>query len=51
MLNVNSLFGSEVDADLLELKQRCDVIIADRLSSDIKEVLSKVYNHDLFGND
>ena len=44
-------FHSKVIKDLNEFKQLSDVIVANRLSSDISDVESKVYTRDLFGND
>jgi len=44
-------FHSKVIKDLNEFKQLSDVIVANRLSSDISDVESKVYTRDLFDND
>jgi len=44
-------FNSEVVKDLAEFKSKVDVIIANRLTSDIIDVKDKVFSRDLFGND
>ncbi len=44
-------FHSRVIKDLEEFKKISDVVVANRLSSDIEDVKSKVYTRDLFGKD
>ena len=44
-------FHSKVVKDLTEFKQISDVIVANRLSADIEDVVCKVYTRDLFGSD
>lgn len=44
-------FNSEVITDLDEFKKRSDVIIANRRSEALDDVLDKVYSRDIYGND
>ena len=44
-------YNSEVIRDLQKFKDMCDVIVANRVTAEIKDVSSKVYTRDLFGND
>jgi UDPglucose 6-dehydrogenase len=47
----DTFFNSKVIKDLNEFKKISDVIVANRLSDDIKDVTNKVYTRDLFGSD
>lgn len=47
----NEFFDSKVINDLNAFKLMSDVIVANRLTDDIQDVLDKVYTRDLFGND
>ncbi|MBP5992322.1 MAG: nucleotide sugar dehydrogenase [Acinetobacter sp.] len=44
-------FKSEVVNDLDAFKNRSDVIIANRLSHDLNDVVDKIYTRDIFGGD
>jgi UDPglucose 6-dehydrogenase len=44
-------YNSEVIRDLQKFKDMCDVIVANRVTDEIKDVSFKVYTRDLFGND
>lgn len=50
-LKEQEFFRSSVVNDLVEFKKRADVIVANRVTTDIQDVANKVYSRDLFGKD
>lgn len=51
VLSEERFFGSEVTDDLEGFKARCDVIVANRITPELRDVAHKVYTRDLFGSD
>lgn len=51
VLNEDNFFNSKVIKDIDEFKKVSDVIVANRLSQNLKDVETKVYTRDIFGND
>lgn len=49
VLSDDEFYHSRVVSDLNEFKRQSDVIIANRMTSDIQDVAGKVYTRDLFG--
>ena len=51
VLTEAEFYHSRVVNDLAEFKRISDVIVANRLTDDISDVVEKVYTRDLFGKD
>ncbi len=51
VLEEETFFNSKVIKDLDEFKKLSDVIVANRLNQNLKDVETKVYTRDIFGND
>jgi UDPglucose 6-dehydrogenase len=51
VLNEPHFFNSPVVNDLAAFKQRADLIVANRQTEDLADVLDKIYTRDLFGQD
>jgi len=51
VLQEEDFFHSKVFKDLDEFKQLADIIVANRLSDELRDVEDKVYTRDLFGSD
>ena len=50
-LKESEFFHSRVVNDLVKFKQEADVIVANRITSDLSDVHEKIYSRDLFGKD
>jgi UDPglucose 6-dehydrogenase len=50
-LRENEFFRSPVINDLAEFKRSADLIVANRVTEEIRDVTAKIYTRDLFGSD
>jgi UDPglucose 6-dehydrogenase len=50
-LHEPTFFHSRVVNDLTQFKKEADVIVANRMTDDIRDVADKIYSRDLFGQD
>jgi UDPglucose 6-dehydrogenase len=51
LLTDSTFFKSRVVNDLAKFKKEADVIVANRMTDDLQDVVAKVYTRDLFGQD
>jgi len=51
VIEETSFFGSRVVNDLVQFKNEAEVIVANRITDEIQDVVDKVYTRDLFGKD
>lgn len=50
-LKEENFFNSRVIKDIKEFKEKCDVIVSNRLSEDLKDIKEKIYTRDLYERD
>lgn len=51
VLEEETFFGSRIIRDLEEFKKLSDVVIVNRMTSEVEDIKDKIYTRDLFGND
>ncbi len=50
-LNMTEFFGSKVMTEIEDFKSKADLIITNRMTSDLDDVTGKVFTRDVFGSD
>jgi UDPglucose 6-dehydrogenase len=50
-LSEPEFYHSKIINNFAQFKQLADIIVANRITEDIRDVVNKVYSRDLFGND
>ncbi|MCK6262926.1 nucleotide sugar dehydrogenase [Vibrio sp. ZSDE26] len=51
LLEQDEIYHSTIENDLQRFKQSVDVIVTNRITEELEDVMSKVYSRDVFGND
>jgi UDPglucose 6-dehydrogenase len=51
VLTESEFYRSKVVNTLADFKAKADIIVANRITDDISDVVDKVYTRDLFGKD
>ncbi|MBI48039.1 MAG: UDP-glucose 6-dehydrogenase [Marinobacter sp.] len=51
VIEEDQFYGSEILNDLDQFKQRCDVVISNRMVPELSDIQDRVYTRDLFGSD
>ena len=50
-MHENEFYNFKVISNLIQFKQKTDVIIANRLAEEMNDVTDKIVSRDLFGNE
>jgi UDPglucose 6-dehydrogenase len=51
VIDESEFYGSEILNDLKQFKEKCDVVMSNRMVPELLDIRDKVYTRDLFGND
>lgn len=51
VIDEDQFYGSEIVNDLDQFKERCDVVISNRMVPELSDIQDRVYTRDLFGSD